>query len=128
MIDLLLFLLENEFVLSAIAIGLVWLIRRFQMPVDGLAAVWLTASVCLALGALKAVLTGAAFAAFPSFPSAIPWADPFMALEVLLAFAFAVLDWAKSILASSGAIFLIAKAYYKAIKAKMLGAAVAKAI
>ena len=110
MIELLLGLLRNPAVLGAIAVALVWLLRKVKWPVVGPKAIWLTYGVALGLAVVEKLL-------LEGFPVVVTCAlvptDP-------PAFVVCVFQVLENILAWSGVLFVAATVIYKILRSKML--------
>ena len=110
MFDIIVGLLKNPVVLGAIAVALVWFLRKVKWDVGGPKAIWLTYVVALCIAvAEKLLLEG-----FPVVVTcALVPADP-------PAFVVCVFQVIENILGWSGVVFATATVVYKVLRSKML--------
>lgn len=92
--------------LPMIAIALTFVIRKLGYAEKSVAAIWLSFGVAVALGLGDALLSGAIELSVPVFD----FTDPFALFEAFGGFLAVVA-------AEAGGVFVLAKAYYAALKA-----------
>jgi len=108
--ELIVGLLKNPVVLGAIAVALVWLLRKAKWDVGGPKAIWLTYVVALCIAVAEKLLLGG-FPVVLTCPLA-PTDPP--------SFVVCVFQVIQNILAWSGVVFAAATVVYKVLRSKML--------
>jgi len=110
MLDIIVGLLRNPIILGAIAVALVWLLRKVKWDVGGVKAIWLTYIVALCIAVAGELLSGG----FPAVVTcALAPADP-------PSFVVCVFQVIENILAWGGVVFGLATVIYKVLRSKML--------
>ena len=110
MLDIIVGLLKNPILLGAIAVALVWLLRKVKWDVGGVKAIWLTYVVALCIAvAEKLLLEG--FPVVLTCPLAPT--DPGSFVVCVFQVIQNVLGWA-------GVVFGVATVIYKLLRTKMV--------
>ena len=110
LVELIISILKNPAVLGAIAVALVWFLRKVKWSVDGPKAIWMTyvVALCIAVGE-KLLLEG-----FPVVVTCglVPTNPP--------TFIVCVFQIIENILAWSGVLFVAATVIYKVLRSEMV--------
>jgi hypothetical protein len=110
MLDIIAGLLKNPVLLGAIAVALVWFLRKAKWDVDGPKAIWLTYVVALCIAVAGELLSGG-FPAVITCPLA-PTDPP--------SFVVCVFQVIQNVLAWAGVVFAVATVVYKVLRSKMV--------
>lgn len=108
--ELIIGLLRNPLLLGAIAVALVWFLRKVKWDVGGVKAIWLTYVVALCI----AVVEKLALEGFPVvLTCALAPTDP-------PSFVVCVFQVIQNVVAWAGVVFAVATVIYKVLRSKMV--------